>query len=138
MVGADILRIHGLRGTGQGGGGGQREKVGSAESRQELPQPQTCRLEEETSKASPLSQGAHAVLEQAQPKTPSSGSDLSSSFAPGEPVRGDLARLARRETSTKPPGSSSNSSSVQIAGQATHLQRCRGMGGMGRRRVLRS
>ncbi|KAL4631605.1 hypothetical protein GN956_G15129 [Arapaima gigas] len=114
--------------------------MGSAEQGKEVEEgsPQTCRLEEETSKASPLSQGAHAVLEQAQPKTPSSGSDLSSSFAPGEPVRGDLARLARRETSTKPPGSSSNSSSVQIAGQATHLQRCRGMGGMGRRRVLRS
>ncbi|KAG5843576.1 hypothetical protein ANANG_G00152360 [Anguilla anguilla] len=49
--------------------GGGCEEGGTAKPSQERPEPQTGRLEEETSSASPLSQGAHAILEQAWPRT---------------------------------------------------------------------
>ncbi|KAJ8401765.1 hypothetical protein AAFF_G00377360 [Aldrovandia affinis] len=66
-----VLRAHGLHRAWQTAGGGQREEAGTAEPHQERPEPQTGWVEEETPSTPPLSQGAHAILEQAWPRTPS-------------------------------------------------------------------
>lgn len=62
-------RAHDLHRAWQAIRAGGCEEGGTAKPSQERPEPQTGRLEEETSSASPLSQGAHAILEQAWPRT---------------------------------------------------------------------
>ncbi|KAJ8281696.1 hypothetical protein COCON_G00042150 [Conger conger] len=118
---------HGFQGAGQGGGGGGHcEEGGPAEPGQGQPEPPACRLEEETPPAPPVSQGADAILEKALLRLPSPRSWFFCAlpFVYGGALQWGPFKLPQPEEARpqRPPPSSSNSSSVQEAGHATHPQ----------------